>query len=791
MSDKKNSRSDSERIILDSWKEISSYLERSEKTCRKWERDFNLPIHRLEDSPKARVFAYTDELNKWWENHLRQINVRNTKRNNKRRPQLIFLTWPVLILLVFITIYFVFFKRGEQVSSRPDSKDISLGVLYIENQSGDENLDVWRVALAELIITDLSQSRYIRVLRSDEIYSLMKKLNLVNINRYSKEDVKNIASLGKVDHILKGSFIRTGQFLILTMTLCEMKSQRTIHSFSVKSDGFDQLFQAVDLITTRVKRGLYMTPEEILRDDDKKIGNITTQSPEAYVKAIKGNHYMYQGDFDQAEVMYNSAIAIDPDFAFSHYILGNIYWLSGRRMKGVASYRRAYELSEQLPAWERYSIKRTCNYFFGEPYWDEAFKAAYKLQEFYPHDFLNNLSLGNLNMRSGNYQKAISYYQILIGKGDATQYPYILSAINYQLMGDYSKAGKIIKKYLKQFPENGEMIIYNIGNLVLSGEMELALTKFEDSHLIIEKVSHSYISPVILQGDLLRYSGRFRDSERVYKSVAGSLSSPSHRLVVEYRLGTLYKMLGKYSRAETCLKRAAGILKDQEDMGILRMVVFINLSQIERLKRGYPGSSLYKDEVLKGAEQSQDWELKVHALHNICLGLMIQDDKTKFKNRLSEMKRFITAGKNRKRIRYFFHLKGMMAMKEKDFSTAVDLLERAVSQLPSEYDSRCLYLSFYQDQALFLNSLAEAYERSGRIDEACSAYEKISNLTFGRSDSGDLYSKAHYHLGRIYLKLNKNKNARHCFRSFVNLWKDCDPEFQYMVEDARKKIKTL
>ena len=52
---------------LDSWKDIATYLGRNVRTCRNWERDHGLPIHRLDDSPKSRVFAYTGEIDAWRE----------------------------------------------------------------------------------------------------------------------------------------------------------------------------------------------------------------------------------------------------------------------------------------------------------------------------------------------------------------------------------------------------------------------------------------------------------------------------------------------------------------------------------------------------------------------------------------------------------------------------------------------------------------------------------------------------------------------------------------------------
>lgn len=76
-----------ERRVLERWKAIASYLGRTEKTCRKWEHELGLPIHRLEDSPKAQVFAYADELDRWKEDILRaERNRLETGRgiNNNR-----------------------------------------------------------------------------------------------------------------------------------------------------------------------------------------------------------------------------------------------------------------------------------------------------------------------------------------------------------------------------------------------------------------------------------------------------------------------------------------------------------------------------------------------------------------------------------------------------------------------------------------------------------------------------------------------------------------------------------
>src|SRR5437763_9729122 len=60
------SPSEESRSRLDSWKEIASYLGRSEKTVRRWEEREGLPVHRLRHEKRASVYAYRSELEAWW-----------------------------------------------------------------------------------------------------------------------------------------------------------------------------------------------------------------------------------------------------------------------------------------------------------------------------------------------------------------------------------------------------------------------------------------------------------------------------------------------------------------------------------------------------------------------------------------------------------------------------------------------------------------------------------------------------------------------------------------------------
>lgn len=50
---------------LESWKQIAAYLDRSERTVRRWEASEGLPVHRRGHEKQDTVFAYRHEIEAW------------------------------------------------------------------------------------------------------------------------------------------------------------------------------------------------------------------------------------------------------------------------------------------------------------------------------------------------------------------------------------------------------------------------------------------------------------------------------------------------------------------------------------------------------------------------------------------------------------------------------------------------------------------------------------------------------------------------------------------------------
>ena len=56
----------SDALVLNSWKEIAQYLGRGVRTVQRWERDLQLPVHRIGKGKRSPVYANVRELKFWF-----------------------------------------------------------------------------------------------------------------------------------------------------------------------------------------------------------------------------------------------------------------------------------------------------------------------------------------------------------------------------------------------------------------------------------------------------------------------------------------------------------------------------------------------------------------------------------------------------------------------------------------------------------------------------------------------------------------------------------------------------
>jgi len=106
-----------EADLLESWKEISKYLNRDIKTCQRWEIKFGLPIHRLEGSPRSRVFAYRHELDTWFKGKFtNSLDQSKQKRSNFNKIKSALALAGIIIAAAVVTLLIKINENSKEIA---------------------------------------------------------------------------------------------------------------------------------------------------------------------------------------------------------------------------------------------------------------------------------------------------------------------------------------------------------------------------------------------------------------------------------------------------------------------------------------------------------------------------------------------------------------------------------------------------------------------------------------------------------------------------------------------------
>ena len=106
--------------LLQSWKEIAAHLGRSERTCRRWETEYLLPVHRMDGSVRSSVFAYKIELDRWMDEilHEEEEPASVTLRPSRTKYMAIILALSIILAFALVV---VVFRIGRPQPASPSS----------------------------------------------------------------------------------------------------------------------------------------------------------------------------------------------------------------------------------------------------------------------------------------------------------------------------------------------------------------------------------------------------------------------------------------------------------------------------------------------------------------------------------------------------------------------------------------------------------------------------------------------------------------------------------------------
>jgi TolB-like protein/Flp pilus assembly protein TadD len=295
---------------LDSWKQIAAYLNRDERTVRRWEEEEELPVHRHQHKSRAAIFAYKSELDAWWDNGRKHLEAPQQALAASRRHQLF---WPVAatatVLLLGGGIYTRNWLRDR--SALPHVH--SIAVLPLANLSQETGQDYLADGLTEALTTDLGKLSVLRVISRTSTIQY----------KGTKKSIPEIARELKVDAIVEGAVLRSGNRVRITAQLIEAPTDRHVWAETYNRDMSDVLALQADVaraIAVQIRGKLSSAPPH----------GASLLNPEAYELYLKGRFSWDQGTEDGLKLAFEyfqQAIEKDPQYAPAYAGLADSYAL--------------------------------------------------------------------------------------------------------------------------------------------------------------------------------------------------------------------------------------------------------------------------------------------------------------------------------------------------------------------------------------------------------------------------------------------------------------------------------
>ena len=72
-------------VVLQSWKQISEYVGRTERTLQRWEQEFGFPVHRPSGKPRSSVMVLAQEIQEWTRGKPSLVQIQRAARLNRAK----------------------------------------------------------------------------------------------------------------------------------------------------------------------------------------------------------------------------------------------------------------------------------------------------------------------------------------------------------------------------------------------------------------------------------------------------------------------------------------------------------------------------------------------------------------------------------------------------------------------------------------------------------------------------------------------------------------------------------
>ncbi|MBN2227890.1 MAG: tetratricopeptide repeat protein [candidate division Zixibacteria bacterium] len=667
--------------------------------------------------------------------------------------------WPALASILVIAILLIL--KPWQIEIHPTQEAIAeenrLAITMFENCVDPADNQGLGKIMANLLITDLSESRYLQVVSSQRLNDILKQVNRDITDLHDDQVAIQIARRVNAQWLLTGAILQTAPYYVITAQIVDVRSGDILQSERITGTPDEDIFTMVDKLTVQIKNELSL-PMEALNEPDRRIADVTTHSQKAYFYYLEGVDYFNRFYKVEAIESFRKALENDPSFAMAYYAMG----VAGRPEMYDSALKYIDNTSEQ----DRYWIRRAIAVRDGDPI--KALREMEKFVERYPDHKEALYYLAQHQYAYGNYDSAAVLLHKTIEYDSLFQQAINLMAYTYYQLGFADSALAMIDIYIKQAPNDANP--YDSRGDICSGNnmLDEAIASYEhalaikpDYYASLTKLAMHYI-----------YAGTYERADSCFRIMMNSDNADTRvmgRLYMAY--SAVYS--GRFGRALQQLHDNAAA--DRLEYGEERYPCFPLLTAVVHRQQGH------LDSALTAMKKVMHINAKFYP-HGLLFGKAFQVQL------LAEAGDFAQAEKEAEVLKAYFdstgkepgdyhYVKAIIAYERGDLEGAI-----------AEYEQ----VKFGQIMASPMHFiLGKLYYETERLDKATAEFEEaIAHYTDWRLFWAPITVKSHYYLGLIYEQTDRREDAIAQYETFLEIWKNADPGIDE-IDDARVRLKRL
>jgi adenylate cyclase len=325
----------------------------------------------------------------------------------------------------------------------------SIAVLPFNNMSGDPEQEYFSDGLTEELITALSKTPKMFVIARNSTFTYKGK----------PVKVKQVAEELGVRYVLEGSVRKAGNRVRITAQLIDALTGRHLWAERYDRDLKD-IFALQDEITIKIISALQV---KLTDGEQARISARGTQNLEAYLKLLKAYESLYtvtKEGFAQARRLCEEAIALDPEYAAAHGLLGATHFMdlvieSSKSPK--ESLNRAFESIKRAKALKNDPVSTSLLgflYVMTRQY-DKGIEECERAVALVPNSGRAHIWMGVVLHYAGRHEEAVRYAEQALRLDPlAPGWYFRILGQAYSWVGRYEEAIAAYKKSLQRAPND-------------------------------------------------------------------------------------------------------------------------------------------------------------------------------------------------------------------------------------------------------------------------------------------------------------------------------------------------